>query len=115
MSQLPLRISVQAEADLLDHYAYIGRDRPSAAERFFNAFEDGCERTASHPLIGTACSELAPHLTAIRRWPSPGFSNYLLFYREHGGRIEILRLVHGARDLDEALAASPITFDDEKA
>jgi plasmid stabilization system protein ParE len=33
-----------------------------------------------------------------------GFPNHLIFYREHAGLLEVVRIVHGARDLPRVLA-----------
>lgn len=42
-------------------------------------------------------------LTGIRSLPVPGFRNYLIFYRIQGDQLEIIRVLHGARDLELAL------------
>jgi toxin ParE1/3/4 len=110
VSRLKLRISLLADADVLGHYCCVGRERPTAAERFLDALESGYERITEHPRIGVACTELAPTLEELRRWPVPGFASYLIFYRPAGETIEIVRVLHGARDLEGCLAA-PITFD----
>ena len=36
----------------------------------------------------------------MRSWRVEGFEAYLLFYRSKGGDVEIVRLLHGARDLE---------------
>ena len=38
----------------------------------------------------------------LRSWPVRGFP-YLVFYAERGDRIDILRLLHTARDIPESL------------
>jgi toxin ParE1/3/4 len=40
-----------------------------------------------------------PALTGMRSWPIRGFGNHLVFYRPTDDGIEILRVLHGARDL----------------
>lgn len=35
----------------------------------------------------------------IRQWRLPGFENYLIFYRPLDDGVEILRVLHGARDI----------------
>lgn len=39
----------------------------------------------------------------LRRWPIPGFRNYLIFYRPMENGVEIVRVLHGARDIAAAL------------
>jgi len=40
---------------------------------------------------------------SLRRRPVRGFENFLIFYRESGGRVEIIRVLHGARDIESLL------------
>jgi toxin ParE1/3/4 len=42
-------------------------------------------------------------LKELRSWPFSGFENYLIFYRFDEARLEVLRVIHGARDLERAL------------
>jgi toxin ParE1/3/4 len=44
-----------------------------------------------------------PHLAGIRQWRIPGFEKYLIFYRPLEDGIEILRVLHGARDIRRIL------------
>jgi toxin ParE1/3/4 len=41
----------------------------------------------------------APRLADLRRWPVSGFPNHLIFYQPTEGGIEVVRVLHGARDL----------------
>ena len=41
----------------------------------------------------------------LRVWPIPGFRRYLVFYRPIDDGVEIIRVLVGSRDLDNALAA----------
>ena len=36
----------------------------------------------------------------MRVWPVKGFDKYRIYYRPLGDRIEILRILHAARDID---------------
>jgi toxin ParE1/3/4 len=36
-------------------------------------------------------------------WPVPGFRNHLIFYRVTGDAIEVLRVLHAARDVRKLL------------
>jgi toxin ParE1/3/4 len=40
-----------------------------------------------------------PEMKGLRMLPLPKFKNYLLFYRPTSERLEIVRVLHGARDV----------------
>jgi toxin ParE1/3/4 len=107
-----IRVSIQAETDLLSTFVRIGSERPAAAERFLDAVEAAYDRLCEHPQIGTACPELAPALEGLRRWPVPGFPAYLIFCRERDTLLEILWLLHAARSLEAALASEVVRFEE---
>lgn len=85
--------------DLISHFVYIGHDNLDAAERFLDHAEKAFQRLADLPLLGTSRAEDFPSLPGIRVWQIPGFENYLVFYRPIEEGVEILRVLHGARDL----------------
>jgi toxin ParE1/3/4 len=67
--------------------------------------QDSIECLADMPGIGRAWESPLPHLAGIRVYPMPdGFRNYLIFYRPLDDGIEVLTILHGARDLDAALS-----------
>jgi toxin ParE1/3/4 len=92
-----------AETDLIEHVTYIAGDRSSAALRFIDAVEGAFERLAAMPEIGPVRQFRNPRLLGIRVWPVPSFRNYLIFYRIAADEIQILRVLHAARDLESAL------------
>jgi plasmid stabilization system protein ParE len=52
---------------------------------------------------GAKCGFSAVELQGIRRMPITGFPRHLIFYRAEKKEIRILRVVHGARDLESLL------------
>lgn len=54
---------------------------------------------AEAPMIGIARTCRNPALTGLRMLPVRGFSRHLIFYRPMPDKIEIVRVLHGARDL----------------
>ena len=92
--------TIRAVEDLINCAEYIGRDSPRAAARFLKAAESTFELLARNPEIGITGELLAPKLIDLRRWRVKSFTKYLVFYRIAAGRIEIVRVVHGARDLE---------------
>lgn len=55
------------------------------------------------PGIGSLREITNPAMTGVRSWPIRGFSGYLIFYRPTSDGIEVIRVLHGARDLDTIL------------
>lgn len=79
--------------DYFEIFFYIARDNIDAAERTLRRFDEKIELIASMPGIGTDRAELR---SGVRSYP---VGNYLIFYRVIDGGIEVLRVIHGARDL----------------
>jgi len=92
-----------AQADLDDAAEYIALDSREAAERFLLAAHATFADLLDSPRIGR-CSEFRlSRLIDLRVWPVKGFRNYLIFYREITDGIQIIRVLHGARDIQEVL------------
>ena len=93
-------LSEQSVTDVDVVHAHICADNPEAADRVEEAIFDGFDLLASNPALGRR-REFRRHQN-IRSWVVTEFTNYLIFYRElsDGSGVEILRVIHGARDLD---------------
>lgn len=92
-----------ALADLGDIAEYIARDSCDAAIRFLQSARTTMERLAASPLIGGRVRLRHPQLQDVRKWPVEGFENYLVFYRPSSAGIEVIRVLHGARDIPQTL------------
>lgn len=57
-------------------------------------------RIAATPAAGAPCTFTSAELTGVRRVPVPHFPKHLVFYRLRDQKLIILRIVHGARDLE---------------
>lgn len=88
-----------ARRDVLDLFDYISLDNEDAAFRFLSATESSFRDLAENPEIGPACEYRGARGKGLRRWHVKGFESYLVFYRSFDDRIEIVRVLHGARDL----------------
>jgi toxin ParE1/3/4 len=95
-----ITIKPDAELDLLEHFVFIGRDSVSAAERFHVAVRDAFDKLAEMPGMGRLREFESPELADVRSWPVRGYKNYLIFYRPTTKGIDVLRVLHGARDID---------------
>ena len=85
--------------DLNGHFDYISLDGEEAALRFFSAAEASFFDLARTPAMGLVCEYRGARGKGLRRWRVKGFENYLIFYRALPELIEIVRVLHGARDL----------------
>ena len=92
--------SARARTDLAEIGEYIARHSAERAESFTAELITACSLIADLPF---GYPLLKPQQAAsIRRKPH---GQYLIFYRVLEGRIDILRILHGARDVDRLLAA----------
>ncbi len=85
--------TTQAHLDLVEIAVYLYRYDPAAADRVLDAIEEKCQYLSDFPQIGRKREELAP---ALRSFPA---GNYVIFYRPNPNGIEVIRVLHGARDL----------------
>ena len=93
-------IKPQARLDLLQLFIYIGEQNLPAADRFTAAAARACDQLAAMPGMGRRREFTEPALADIRSWPIGGFEDYLIFYRPSTTGIDVLRVLHGARDID---------------
>ena len=89
------KLSPQAEHDLEEIGDYIAEDSPSNAERFIERLTQRFVALGRNSRIGRARPELKPDL---RSFP---FGAYLILYRPIVEGVEIVRVVHAARNLDD--------------
>ncbi|MBF0093866.1 MAG: type II toxin-antitoxin system RelE/ParE family toxin [Alphaproteobacteria bacterium] len=72
---------------------FISQDNPVAARNLLAKMKGKFALLADNPGIGMSRNELEASLLAL------SIGNYLIFYRRHAGSIEIVRVLHGARDI----------------
>lgn len=87
-------LTPQAAEDLDEIHDFIASDAPSAALRVINSFEEKFVMLAQSPEIGRKREELAQ---LLRSFP---VGNYVIFYRPTRHGIEVIRVLHGARDIE---------------
>jgi len=85
--------TTKAEEDLVEIWLYIADDNPDAADKVLDEIDNACQLLARSPQCGRLRKELAPKL---RSFPT---GNYVIFYRPQDDGIEVIRVLHGARDL----------------
>jgi toxin ParE1/3/4 len=68
--------------------------------RFYRAAEEAFQLLSSRPKLGRVIKFGGRSLTGMRMFPLKGFPEQLVFYRPVEDGIEIIRVLHGARDLE---------------
>ncbi len=89
--------TVRAESDLEELWLYIASDNMQAADGLLDGIEAQCRLIATQPGMGRSRPELAP---GLRSFP---VGRYVILYQTLQDGIEIVRVLHSARDLDALL------------
>jgi toxin ParE1/3/4 len=86
-----------AETDLAEILDYLDQRNPAAAERLAAALDQRCELLSQFPNMGRARDELASGLRSI------AVDRYVIFYRVTPSAVEVLRILHGSRDIESLM------------
>jgi len=88
------QLSGPAQRDLREIGGYIAQDNTAAALRFLELLRAKCESLGEMPGMGREREELGAGLRSFAA------GRYVIFYREREDGIEVVRVLHGARDVD---------------
>lgn len=103
--RLRLDIRPRADRDLVEIAEHIAADNIDAAIQFLSAARRSMEFLTHSPKAGPEYSQSSHRrLSGLRKWSVDGFRHYLIFYRPTSEAIEVVRIVHGARDIPALLA-----------
>ena len=83
-----------AVVDLREIDRYIAERNPSAADRVMDSLFTAFQRLSAHPYLGEKRDDLR---AAIRCF---SVHNYAVFYFPNPSGVCIVRVLHGARDID---------------
>ena len=89
-----------ADQDLNDIWDYIAADNIDAANRVLDALEATFSRLAEGPALGHYREDLAD-----KRHRFETVFSYLIVYRWETRPLQIIRVLHGARDVHSILGA----------
>jgi toxin ParE1/3/4 len=98
----------QTVQDLDEHAVFLQRDSAQVAIRFLDQAESTFQLLADMPGMGRLYESGNPRLVGLRCFHVSGFENHLIFYRPVEGGIEVVRVLHGARDIRSILAQTLI-------
>ncbi len=90
-------IRPKASDDLDEQFAYIAIDNRDAALRFFDATRETISQLAKMPGIGSPVQNSS--LAGLRKLAVKGFNKHLIFYLTQDNYIDVVRILHAARDL----------------
>jgi toxin ParE1/3/4 len=88
-----IALTPRAQQDLEDLFDYMDARQAHGSDLFAEKFDEACRLFLAHPSMGATAEELAPSLRQFRVW------NYVVFYRPSADGLEIVRIIHGARDI----------------
>ncbi len=92
-----VRLTEQAEDDILEIWEYIAADNISAADRLVDRFTETYEKLAQNPGMGVKQEQ---YRTGLRCFP---VGKYIIFYTVGVDELIIYRVLHGARRLEDLL------------
>lgn len=87
--------SRRVEQDLLQIAEYIAKENPAAAARWLNEVEQTFTLLASYPNVGQSVDDIRP---GLRRFC---LGNYLIYFESVRGELQIIRVLHGARHMED--------------
>jgi toxin ParE1/3/4 len=94
-----------AKRDLIQQWVWYAENAGiDVADRFLRAADETLELLATQPESGAAFFVRQPELQSMRRFPvSDAFGKILLFYFPLLDGVDLVRVVHGGRDLERLL------------
>lgn len=95
------RFTPQAFTDLFDILDFIAQRNPEASDRVESAVFQACDLLVNSPLAGSIRTDLTS--LPLRFWIVQPYSNYLIVYDPAKKPLEIIRILHAARDLPSLL------------
>jgi toxin ParE1/3/4 len=88
-----VRLRPRAITDLEEIGDFIASDNPAAAASFIAEIMRCCELLAATPMIGRDRAALHPNIRSF------SVGRYVVFYNPFAAGIEVVRVLHGARDV----------------
>ena len=84
----------EPENDIEEIWLYIAQDNPDNADRFLDEIEETSRKLVQFTSMGRNWDELYP---GLKSFP---VGKYIIFYLPISGGLEIVRILHGMRDID---------------
>jgi toxin ParE1/3/4 len=101
VKRLRIRFSEAAITDIIEQSDwYRQRSGNALSARWDREIDSVIQRILRNPETGAHCSFPSVELVGLRRTSVEGFPKHLIFYRIGDNEIFVLRVLHGARDLE---------------
>src|ERR1019366_810192 len=96
----------KARQDLVNSFRHYAREAGLGVARgFLTEAKDTFCRLTDFTALGRQYQPESPELASLRFFPVSRFREHLVFYRAVTSGIEIVRVLHSARDIDSILAS----------
>ena len=90
-----------AGADIFEVWVHIADDSVAQADAWIDRLDIKLQLLATQPLMGRARDALWPSLRSLP------FGRYMIFYLPLDDGIDVVRVLHSARDIDAVFADDP--------
>ena len=95
---LAIVLTPSANEDLEEIWMFIAADNPAQADDFIDLIDEKFQNLSRQPGLGRRREEL---VAGLRSFP---VGRYVIFYLQVQDSLQIVRILHGARDLDAVFA-----------
>lgn len=95
MKSIPLRFGRQAEEDLIEIWNYVAQFEAKAADRLLSELDMRLRLLSDFPLAGAIREDMPDGIRHLV------IGQHIAFYRVTDNAVEIIRVLHGRRDITE--------------
>jgi toxin ParE1/3/4 len=88
----------EARIDIAEIGLYFAERNQEVESRFYLELDKTIRMLADSPNLGERCQFRNPETKGMRIWQVSKFSNYLIFYLPKDDQLDVVRVIHGARD-----------------
>ncbi len=89
-----IKIAAAAQTDLVEIAEYIAQDNPEAARKIIKEITSKFALLRDNPFIGREQNKILVNLRSF------AVKKYVIFYQPLDDGVEILRVLHGSRDIE---------------
>ena len=89
-----IKIAAAAQTDLVEIAEYIAQDNPEAARKIIKEITAKFALLRDNPFIGREQNRILVNLRSF------AVKKYVIFYQPSDDGVEILRVLHGSRDIE---------------
>jgi toxin ParE1/3/4 len=98
-----IAVRLEARRDIDGIFVRIAADNFDAAIRVDDAIIASFHLLAENPSAGARCEFPQADVADLRFWPVKRYPDYLVIYRPLADGIDVVRVIHGAMDMDRVI------------